>query len=145
MLLNRSYRLRQEILWLFRRASRKNKTTITEENDFIVSQMPWRDGVNAFQIKHMFCREGQYQPHLLFNGRIYARFDTAELMMKAMHDGLSNRYISRELGVSAVTVNKLRRIIVDEYHVECKKCECGKEASHWGRCDQGKGRTGENR
>lgn len=79
-------------------------------------------------------------PKLLFDGRIYAREGQLVDAGKMIMDGKSSKSIAREVMISENTVSKFRRILVDECGAKPKNCACGREASHWGRCDQGKGR-----
>ena len=124
MLFNSALRLRMEVLWLFRLKSRLRYAGFKTIEETSFDQLD----KGFYEVDCMF-RQGQYQPHYLFNGKIQGGRGYAEIAGKAMKDGASNKEAARLAGVDPETISHLRKAI-NEYRGIPFMCKCGRIGGH---------------
>ena len=118
-------RIHLDVLWIFRRKAR-----FYRKDEAVLAELP-RGG---YSVSHAYFGN-HYEPHALFDGRIYARQGQVIEVGKLLVGGDGNNQIARTLGVDVQTVARIRQAI-NEYRGEVFLCRCGKTGGHNFRCEQ---------
>ena len=132
VLVNSFLRLRAEVAWIFRLKARLNKCGAKTVDNDILSQFE-KDSYSVVRIFRGNCE--QYEPHVLFDGKVYSRQGQVVEVGKLLNTGLQNNPISKLTGIDSQTISRIRSAI-NEYRGVSFMCKCGKVGGHKLRCDQ---------
>lgn len=127
--------LRCQVLWMFRQKAKLKGVGFrhsTDDERDILGRMGYKTG---YQVDSFFKRPDQYEPHALFDGKVYVggkdlhRRDKVVEIGKMLAQGFQNAPIARLVGVDTETVGTIRKAI-DAYRGEFFSCKCGRQGGH---------------